>query len=291
MSLSEEYYLKSNLATYEEDVKKKYINYSHIILSNKIISSFDKDKKRIILVQVPLEKKIKKLSINFLLKNENVNENNDNKNEENKEQNKDKEIDKEKEKDKSKEDNKENTFKEFKCQIEVNGEIQNYFYLEDLNFDKKEDIFFDENNDYLFGEYYNYFFYKKNNDKEIYKKDLIQSLITFISSTKLRIFFSSNNLFKFFKLCIEYKYKIKNINLIELFVESDKYKHSIDEENILNGEEVDKLLLLFDGKELEIAQQKLSSIFVKLYSNFNRYKLLKDLINSKNMKLKLQIWI
>ena len=303
LSLSEDYYLNSNLATYEEDEKKKYINYSHIILSNKKISSFDKDKKRIILVQVPLEKKIKKLYIKFLLKNENINENNNDKKEENKgkeenidkeqnknkEENKDKEQNKEKEqnkvKEQNKEDSKDNFLKEFKCQIEVNGEMNNYFYLENLNFDKKEDIFFDENNDYLLGEYYNYFFDKKNNDKEIYKKELIQSLITFISSIKLRLFFSSNNLFKFFKLCILYEYKIKNINLIELFVESDQYKHSIDEENILNGEEVDKLLLLFEGKELDIAQQKLSSIFVKLYSNFNRYKLLKDLINSKNGKI------
>ena len=291
LSLSEEYYLKSNLATYEEDEKKKIINYSHIILSNRIISSFDKDKKRIILVQVPLEKKIKKLGINFLLKIENVNENNEDKKEQNKDKKKiideghKKDKEQNKVKDKNKEDIKDNNVKEYKCQIEVNGEMQNYFNLEDLNFDRKEDIFFDENNDYYFGEYYNYFFDKKNNDKEIYKKELIQSLITFISSTKLRVFFSSNNLFKFFKLCIEYKYKIKNMNLIELFVESDKYKHYIEEENILNGEEVDKLLLLFDEKELEIAQQKLSSIFVKLYSNFNRYKLLKDLINSKNGKI------
>ena len=298
LSLSEEYYLKSSLATYEEDEKKKYINYSHNILSNKVISSFDKDKKRIILIQVPLEKKIKKLCINYLLNNEKLKEKIDEKKEQNKDDDKDEKKDKDEEKEKDKDekkdkdegkekekDNKENNVKEYKCQIEVNCEMENYFYLENLNFDKKEDIFLDENNDYLFGEYYSYFFDKKNNDKDIYRKELIQSLISFISSTKLIVFFSSNNLFKFFKLCIEYKYKIKNINLIELFVESDKYKHSIDKENLLNGEEADKLLLLFEGNEIETAKQKISSIFVKLYSNFNQYKLLKDLMNSKNGKI------
>ena len=278
LTIKEDFYFDSKLDTYEEINEKENLNHPHILLFNEEIKPLNEDKKRLIIFQVPLEKKIPKLWINLLLNKKEESENK----EENGEENKEGEEEEKEEKD----EKKENIQQEFTCQIEINEKLDNVFYFNNLIFENSNIYLVNETKDTFFSKYFNYFNDEKIKNNKTYKKGLIQSIIDYISKYKLIIYMSSNNLFILLKLCLEYKIKIKNFDIIQLFVESDEYRHSIDKEYILDGKEIDNLYLSFDKDEIEKVKKKLSSIFVKLYSNFNEYKIyLKSLIQSKNSSI------
>ena len=341
----------------------KYIEYPYNIISDEETTALDEEKRRILLIQVPSDKKLKELKVKILKKeiiqikheissdnkkekkeeedkNEIIMDNEEkkeekkeedkkeeteeakeedkkekeeeevqdkkeleeNKNEDKKEEDKDhKEIEsEEKSKDEKREDKKEKVKKEIKveikeeikvtefiCNIINNNEINDYFHFFNLVFENLVDhIIFEENINFILEKYISFFLNEIIIPQKNYKKDLIQSLLYFLSSiTKEKeILFTCNNLFYIFKSCIEFKLDINNISSINI-VEG---KNEIKPENILKSDELDELYPLFDDKDKEQKEkiiQKFASFIVQLYSNNVEYKpLLKDFLNSNNNK-------
>ena len=69
LSIKDDFYLNSNLSTYEITEDKQIINHPYNILLNEEIYPLNEDKKRMLLIQLPLEKNINKLWINVLINN------------------------------------------------------------------------------------------------------------------------------------------------------------------------------------------------------------------------------
>ena len=276
ISIKEDYFIHSNLSTYEEISDEENIDHPYLLLMNEEIISLSQDKKRIILVQVPFQEKIKKLTINLLLNKKDIVDdiNEANQNEENQEE------------EKKEKDEKNDNIKEYKCQIKLDENLKNYFLFNSLNFENSKDFLINEDINYLFTHFFNYFYNEEKNKNEKYKIGLINSLINIISGSTLNIFLESNNLFRLLSLSLEYNIPIKNIGLIELCIETNEYKHTLDKEWILTWDKIDKLFLLFDKHNLENAKKILPPIFVKLYSSFIEYRIyLNDLLKSKHSKI------
>ena len=255
----------------------KYIEYPYNIISDEETTALDEEKRRILLIQVPSDKKLKELKVKILKKeiiqikheissdnkkekkeeedkNEIIMDNEEkkeekkeedkkeeteeakeedkkekeeeevqdkkeleeNKNEDKKEEDKDhKEIEsEEKSKDEKREDKKEKVKKEIKveikeeikvtefiCNIINNNEIDDYFHFFNLVFENLVDhIIFEENINFILEKYISFFLNEIIIPQKNYKKDLIQSLLYFLSSiTKEKeILFTCNNLFYIF---------------------------------------------------------------------------------------------
>ena len=176
--------------------------------------------------------------------------------------------------------NEGNNNKEIKTQIEIAEEVKNYFYFKNLNFGG---YFPEEKIDFLLKIYFDYFIQKDINNFEL-TKDLIQSSIYIISQCNCNIYFPIYNLFKLFKLSLDYNLKIKNMNLIE-FNKQELNNNIIDKDFMLTGKEIDKLFLLFDDVvDLDKIKDKLSLFFVTSYAKNNK-KFIKSLLQSKNKNI------
>ena len=170
--------------------------------------------------------------------------------------------------------------KEKKSQIEIKEDIKNYFDFKNLNFDGN---FPEEKTDFILNTYFDYFIKKDINNFDL-TKNLIESAINLISLTNNTIYFTNNNLFKFFKLSLDYNFKINNINLIEFNKEEIK-DNIIDKDYMLTGKEIDKLFTLFEEvPDLDKIKEKLSLFFVYSY-NKNNKKYIKSLLQSKNKNI------
>ena len=174
----------------------------------------------------------------------------------------------------------ENKNKEIRTQIEIREDVKNYFCFKNLNFGG---YFPEEKIDFILKIYFDYFIQKDINNFEL-TKDLIQASINTISLYNNSIYFTNNNLFKLFKLCLDYNLKIKKMNLIE-FNEDEANNNIIDKDFMLTGKEIDKLFLLFDDDvDLEKIKDKLSLFFVSSYAKNNK-KYIKSLLQSKNKNI------
>ena len=171
--------------------------------------------------------------------------------------------------------------KEIKTQIEIKEEIKNFFLFQNLNFDG---YFPEEKIDIILMIYFDYFISQEINDF-ILIKNLIESTINIISESNKTIYFTRNNLFKLFKLIIDYNIQIKNIDLIEPYPEENKDTIIINKEYMLTGKEIDKLFTLFvKNNNFEEVKSRLSLFFISSYA-YNNKKYLKSLIHSKNKKI------
>ena len=130
--IGEEYY-NSSLSFYEDNsclrLWKVIINYNYIFLLNEEISN-DKDiKKRVILVQIPTDKQIHRLSCNIL------------------------NIDKK-------------GVKEIQTQIEIEESVKNYFFFQNLNFGN---LFNEEKKDFIMKVYFDFFISQEISDYSLTK--------------------------------------------------------------------------------------------------------------------------
>ena len=176
--------------------------------------------------------------------------------------------------------NEENKNKEIRTQIEIREEVKNYFCFKNLNFGG---YFPEEKIDFILKIYFDYFIQKDINNFEL-TKDLIQASINTISLYNNSIYFTNNNLFKLFRVCLDYNFKIEKMNLIE-FNEDEANNNIIDKDFMLTGKEIDKLFLLFDDAvDLDKIKDKLSLFFVISYAKNNK-KYIKSLLQSKNKNI------
>ena len=219
--------------------KEEYINYSHYFLDqNEKTKNYEKI--RILMVQVPLEKKIKKLTINLLIDisyNYNFN---------------------------------------YKTDIDIRDEIENYFYLDNLNYYeyKYYSSYYSSyyptlNKNEIFTYFLNYFFNEKNNKDKTIKISLLKALISKINN---EIDLSVEIILKLLKYCLHLKIDLKNINLIKII---EQKNYHIPNELYLSNEDLHNFVIQKKEKTYLI------NLIIKIYASYNK-KFLMELILSKD---------
>ena len=166
--------------------------------------------------------------------------------------------------------NKYGYFYSYKTDIDIKSEIENYFFINNLNY---YSFYYNDyptlkNND-IFAFFLNYFF--KNKDKMI-QESLIKALINKIKNSKYDIELKADIILKFFKYCLIFKLELKNINIIKI-INQNNYK--IPEEYYLSNEDINN----FNTSQKE--KTKLKYFILIIYAYYNNDFLIK-LIQSKD---------
>ena len=231
---------KSYLSAFKDNsnffFKEEYINYSHYFID-------EEEKKKnyenikVLMVQVPIEKKIKNLTINLLIEFSSYYN------------------------------------KNYKTNIDIEDGIENYFYLDNLNYNEYEYIYssyyptLDKNE--IFTYFLNYFFNEKNNKDKTIKTSLLKAIMSKINS---EIELSVENILKLFKYCLYLKIELKNINFIKIIEEK---KYYIPNDLYLSNEDIHNFKIQKKEKTYLI------NIIIKIYASYNN-KYLMELIQSKD---------
>jgi len=185
---------------------QKYINYSPFILETKEfnykINVYNQFKLKSILVQVPSNKFIGKLSIAF--------------------------QDKE-------------SLKEYNTKIEINRGCKYFFSLSNLDIKDNaynNNIFISQKINFIICDYFSYFF-NKNKNEIIFQENFIKSLLSFINRSKETIVFTVDNLLQIFKYCSKFKLEIKKIDNCALG--KVKSQTPLKKEFCLSNEEINQI--------------------------------------------------
>ena len=222
-----------NLTPYSEEgylYKKTYNIYKYYFINETNYINIYGEKVICLLIQIPLNKPIKKLGLYISV----------------------------------------NTYhnKEDYINIDIKQGIENYFYIESINYD------FKINDNRIFTEYLEYFFNLKNNAKESLQKSLLKALNNKIAEKLIRL--SERNILKFLKNCAIFKIEIKNIDYIEPRIEEKKYRSPLDKKFCLSSEDIDSLTIKKD-------KMKLIKLLVNIYANYDKESLI-DIIKSNHGK-------
>ena len=236
--IQEKYIEYISLSTFVEKsgyFSNSYINYDLILLNEKKNQTLKGEPTKNFLFQVPLDKPIKKLYLTFLL----------NKN-----------------------------FKEvYDSSIEVPIETSNYFYINNIKYDRHND-FLEVYLNSFFTNYFSYFFDKKSNINPIYQKSLIKCLINKISDRDRNLELRADNILKFFKYCLKFNLEPKNIEIIEILEEKKEKRTPLDHDYCLLSDEIDKLIL-------NEQRHKFIDLIVYIYANYDKEYLMKLIYSNK----------
>ena len=238
-SIQEKYIKYISLSTsYEVGgyFSSSYINYDFLLIYEVKKYTLKGEPTKSFIVQVPLEKPIQNLSLTLLF-NKNFRE-------------------------------------EYNTSIEVKGEDNNYFYLNNHYYNRNND-FIEVMINSFFTNYFSFFFDKNLKIKETYQKSLINALINKISSLN-RLELGADNILRFFKYCLKFNLEPQNIEAIEILEEKKNKRKPLDPEYCLLSEEIDKLIL-------NEQRPKFNDLIVCIYANYNKEYLMKLIFsNSAN---------
>lgn len=185
---------------------KKYINYKAFILDINefyIKKVYDKFKLKSILVQVPSNKFINKLSISF---------------------------------------ENEFSSKSYNTKIEINKGCKNFFLLSclDLKDDAyHNNIFITQSLNYIISDYF-LFFFNKNKNEVIFQENLIKSIISYINKSKEGVFFTVDIILQFFKYCSKFKLELKKIDNCKL--KNEKSPTPLNKEFFLSNDDINQIV-------------------------------------------------
>ena len=223
------------------------IDYPHYFINEQNIIKKN-EKVKYIMVQVPIKKDTRKLSISFCI------------------------------------DYYYRNSKFYDTQIDIKNGIENYFFINNLNYCENYNLYYYNyynyyffptlNDNDLFAYFLIYFFDKEKNNDECLQKSLIKALNSKIYNLK-EIELNPENIIKFFKFCYDFKIEVKNINAIKLI---GKKNYLVPKEYYLSNEDINNFIV--SKKE----KPKLINLIVKIYANYNK-KFLMELIQSKNGNL------
>ena len=132
-----------------------------------------------------------------------------------------------------------NEFSIEKLYINKTKNISNFFYFDDLfiiNSDLFKDMLFNIPTDIIFNEFYKFIFGKKSNNKELYEKNMIESLFEDI---RIKIKLDGNNILRVMKCC--FKYKLQCFCKFDRINFSDQKKITIEKESIISDDEIEFL--------------------------------------------------
>ena len=236
--IQEKYINYISVCTYLDEssyFNSSYINFKPIIINEDKYNSSKKESLKAFIVQVPLERPIKKLNIT-IFQNKHYQE-------------------------------------EYNSQIEIRKGIDNFFFVNNLEYDKWNS-FPNLSSNTIFTEYLECFFEKEQNKKESFQKSLIKALINKISKID-NIELKVENILKFFKFCVIFNLEPTNIEAIEIPRKKNE-KINLKEEYFLSGEDIENL-------NLKKQKSKFIDLIVCIYANSNK-KYLMELIQSKNGK-------
>ena len=208
--IQEKYIKKISLAIFNEEgyLYSSYINYDFNLLLDNKKETLGGVAVRYFIIQVPLIKPIKNLSITLLLKN---NYNN-------------------------------NIYKEeFNETLIIKKANDNYFYINNFTYDSQNDFVTSSLNT-IFSTFLSYFFDKKNDIEPICQKSLLEALLDKIYYYN-RVELGAINILKFFKFCSKYKLEIKKVDIIEVMEERKNNKSPLNPEYCLLSEDIDNLIL------------------------------------------------
>ena len=204
-TLQEKYIKYSNLATFFDNSNSmfydSFINYDPRIIFEKKTSSSKNEQVLIFIIQVPLQKLIKRLNISLIVNY------------------------------KYKE--------EYSSYFDIKDETRNFFYAKGLIFEPYNDFVTNYSNT-IFNMYFSYFFDKKLNVEKIYQKNLMESLIyTIANSDKIEL--KAENILRFFKYCSEFNLELKKIDNIEVKEEQKKNRNPFEPEYCLLSEDIENI--------------------------------------------------
>ena len=185
----ENYFSNGSLSIYEDNsglINDSYINYEYLFINEKKVSIDQKENFIILLVQVPIRKEIRYLSINLII-------------------------------------NKQNRNLENNCYIEIKKNEDNYFYVNNLVYIENNIKIPNIPADLLYEFFLENFFDKTKNINLTYKLSLIKDIIYRISTEKNIIEINLNNLLELLKFCLTFDLKLKNIRLFEIKKINGKY--------------------------------------------------------------------
>ena len=177
--IQEKYINYISICTYLDEsgyLNSSYINFKIIIINEDKYYSSRNESLKAFIIQVPLERPIKKLNIT-IFQNKNYKE-------------------------------------EYNSQIEIRKGIDNFFFVNNLEYDKWNP-FANLSSNTIFTEYLECFFEKDQNQKESFQKSLIKALINKISNID-NIELKVENILRFFKFCVKFNLEPTNIEAIEI---------------------------------------------------------------------------
>ena len=207
------YYSSLEISTCEtitSFMKSNYNNYKPVFLNE---YDFGVEKKKYILIQVPLNKYVKKLSIKMKT---NFNG------------------------------------RVFSAEIENNSGIQNFFYIDNLFFKGDSNRIFETYAlNQTFIDYMDFFFDERTNKNEYFQRDLTKAFINKIekSNNSSKYKFGANELLRFFKYCVKYQLEVKKIDNIELKPFNNNNRDLLKKEFCLSNEDIVLLSSKLNDKE------------------------------------------
>ena len=178
-----------------------YINYNFNILDEKRYDARKYGAIKVFIIQVPLEKSIKRLSITLTM-NKNYKE-------------------------------------EYNSTIEIKSSVNNFFFIDNLSYDRYNP-FIENDLDSLFMFFLTFFFDKENNIPLIYQKNLIENLIKRISKVE-KVEFRAETALMFLNYCSKFDCELTNIEVIEIEEVSKNKRKPLNKECYLSSEDIDKL--------------------------------------------------
>ena len=206
-TLQEKYIQYASLATFfEYNVQmfsESFINYDFRLLYERKNYTMKDEAVKIFIIQVPLEKYIKRLNISLKIKFGYKNE--------------------------------------YGSYFDIENENENFFYAKSLTYDTDND-FIQINSNTIYNMYFSYFFDKTKKIEKIYQKNLMESLINNTSKSK-KLELRVENILRFFKYSLEFNLELKKIDMIEVKEEAKNKRAPLDPEYCLLSEEIEKLQL------------------------------------------------
>ena len=214
-------------------IKSSYTLFKYYFINEYTYINIYNEQIKCLLVQIPLNKAIHKLTIDLSIENQYQTYN-------------------------------------YNTEIDVKYEANNYYYLDNIN--NRITL----TNNRIITYYLNFFLDETTKIEEIFKKNLIKSLIDKISENSIEL--NVINILKFIKSCLRFKLEPKNIDYIEARIEEKKYRKPLNEELYVSSDDIDILTIKKEREKI-----KLIKLIVQIYANYDKDFLMK-LVVSKNGK-------
>ena len=213
--IQEKYMNQSFLSTYSDETgyfsfSYTYINYAFSLINVKKDIK-NNEKINYFLVQVPIQKNTKKLTINFRI-----------------------DIG--------------YHYSSYQTDIERRNEVENYFYIDNLKYYSSYSYYNNYptlNLNDIFKNYLNYFFNKKNNEDESIQKSLLKAIINKLNYTRNVLELEPEIILRFFKYCLNLSLEPKNIKFIQII---NQQNNIIQNEYFLTKKDISNFNIKRDEK-------------------------------------------
>ena len=261
LSIQDKYYKNVELAAYL-DLSKFFsfsfscVNYKFRIIHEQKMTTIKGEPIKCFIIQVPLQKQIKELSIILL---NHVGE----------------------------------KIIEYKSSINIKEPSENYFFLYNLQFNNtKYTPIIDLFPNTIFSNFFNFFFNKESKIENIFQENILYYVVDRISCSK-KIELKAETILKIFKYCLKFNLEPKNIQAIDILQDNNYNKNVLNPDFCLLNDDIQNLMLKNQRPIFNNLIVKIYSIYNKEYlmklifsKNGNLYsRPVFNLINNGELKL------